>query len=255
MKYLLVLFICLFTTATSYGQAFAITDFTSVGDLLQEDIGSSGDVTTDMMLLGGEIDYVVTSNNGNSRIAVTMEQFFIGTDVDGSIEYTWDGVDGDPFTTDYNTVLRDLGNCGDISIDFTESTFGASVLNFDLTIEMYNSASNYISWTGLVSLADVPVNVTVNTSQFQAFGGAFDFSDLRALKVILSTESGDNLQAGINSLSWVPDIGPGAMCDPMPAAPIPTMGQWGLIVLGLLMSIFAVVVLFSQNTSTIRVRA
>ena len=237
-------------------QAFLITDFTMVGTIgVNQIIGTQGGTTADMSLLGGEIDYVVTNDNGNSSIAVDQQTFFMGGMgpsgyLSGSIEYIWDGVDGDAFNMSFNTVVASLGNCGDITIDFSgNSSSIGSILDFDMTIEMYNSVSNYISWTGPVSIADMPVSVPVNTSLFQSFGGVFDFNNVRAMRVILSTDLGSNLAADILTLSWVPDLSIDAMCDPIPAVPpIPTMGQWGIIMLGLLTMVFGIVMIRQRKT-------
>ena len=74
---------CLLAGFSLNGQAFAITDFTQVGTIGLGSVGSQGGVTTNMSLLGGEIDFVVTNDNGASNIGVNQETFFMGGDMNG----------------------------------------------------------------------------------------------------------------------------------------------------------------------------
>ena len=57
----------------------------------------------------------------------------------------------DALTTSFNTVIAALGGCGDITINIDKPP-GAVALDFDLTIEMYNSATQFISATTPVSI-------------------------------------------------------------------------------------------------------
>ena len=165
------------------------------------------------------------------------------------IEIVWDGVDGDPLNIDHSSTIAALGTCGDVSIGFDKTTFTTSQMDFDVTIEFYNSATTYITWTGPVSLLSGAVSLDVNTSQFQTVGSTFDFNNVTAIRVVLSTTNGSNLTGMIESFSWVPDLMPTTPCDPIPAAAIPTIGQWGMIILALCAAILGVVTMLWRKKS------
>ena len=87
--------------------------------------------------------------------------------------------------------------------------------------------------------------VAFNTSAFQETGPAFDFNDVRALHVIFSTMNGNGEPVVISSLDWVPDVSTdptsAPIADPNLAAGIPTLGEWGIIILGLCAAIFGLI--------------
>lgn len=239
MKYLFVFCLSIIGLQAS-SQAFLHTDFTFItGVATASDVAEQvGGFDVNGTILGGEIDYTVTSTNGTSFMSVIGTSFYMGFGSEGEIEIVWDGVDGDPFNINHSSPIVDLGACGDVSIGFDKTQFPTSQLDFDLTIEFYNSASDYITWTGPVTLLSGPLSVDVNTSMFQAVGAVFDFNNVTAIRVVLSTDDGSNVPGLIESFSWVPDLSPTASCDPLPAAPIPTLSQWGIIALFLLSLIF-----------------
>lgn len=232
MKQFFILLLSLFLSIQGFSQAFSHTDFTYItGAMTSSSPSQNGGFDTDMNILGGEIDYVVTSTNGSTNLAIVGTSFFMGGGIEGEIEIVWDGEDNDPLTIDHSSVVAALGTCGDVSIGFNKTTFTTSQMDFDVTIEFYNSAATYITWTGPVSLLSGPFSLDVNTSQFQTVGSTFDFNNVSAIRVVLSTTNGSNLTGMIESFSWVPDLSPTTPCDPMPAAAIPTIGQWGYIIL------------------------
>ena len=114
-------------------------------------IGTDEDVVTDMSLLGGELDLVVTNSNGGSFIDYFQGSIDMDSDTEGSVILEWDGIDGDATTTSFATMIADLGSCGDFTINLN-STNGTA-LNIDVTIEMYNSATQFISITDQAVLA------------------------------------------------------------------------------------------------------
>ena len=245
MKQFFILITFLFLSIQGFSQAFSHTDFTYIsGASVSSSPQQDGGFDTNINILGGEIDYVVTSTNGNTLLSVTGTNFFMGFEIAGDIEIVWDGVDGDPFNIDHSGTIAALGSCGDVSIGFNKTAFPTLQLDFDLTIEFYNSATSYITWTGPVSLLSGPLMVDVNTSQFQSVGSVFDFNNVTAIRLVLSTSNGSNVTGLIESFSWVPDLSPTTPCDPMPAAAIPTLGQWGFIILLLGCAILGYVVLF-----------
>lgn len=250
MKHISI-FLLLFISINIFSQAFSFSqDFTDIGPIstITSTISQASGKTTNASFFGGEIDYIVTSTNASSDLNVFNNTFFMGFQTAGSIEYIWDGVDADSLGIFFGNSIASLGSCGSISVDFSESSFDTATLYFNLTIEMYNSANNYISWTGPIALSDIPVTATVNTALFQSFGpSAFNFNDLRALRIVLSTENGNNLAADILSVSWVPDLSTNATCAPIPAVQVPAMGQWAVIALSLLLIVFGIIAVNQNN--------
>ena len=245
MKNIALLLIAYFSISQVQGQAFSITDFQAPLSSAVNMAGSDTDISTDVALLGGELDLLVTSNNNTSSISATDGTMFMGFQADGFVAYEWDGIDNDATMTSFATQIASLGGCGDITINFNKTTFPGSIMDFDMTIEMYNTATQFISWTGPVSITDGMLPVSVNTSLFQETGPTFDFNDLRAMRVIFSTTDGSNLATDLVSLAWVPDVSAAPACDPIIdpsiAAGIPTMGEWGIIILGLSAMVFGLV--------------
>lgn len=253
MKYLFFIFCITFFSFQASSQAFSLSDFTFITGVATASGTAEqvGNFDANVGILGGEIDYTVTSTNGNSFMAITGSQFYMGFESEGEIEIVWDGVDGDAFNIDHSAPIVDLGTCGDVSIGFNKDQFLTAPLDFDLTIEFYNSASDYVTWTGPVSLLNGPLSVDVNTSMFQTVGATFDFNNVTAIRLVLGTTSGSNVPGLIETFSWTPDLSPTTPCDPLPAAPIPTLSQWGLIALLLLSLIFGTLAISRRRSYSV----
>jgi hypothetical protein len=246
-------FFCLISFSYQASSQFSITDFTFItGANTNSGIAEQvGGFDANVGILGGEIDYTVTSTNGTSFMAITATEFYMGFQSEGEIEIVWDGVDGDAFNIDHSSPIVDLGTCGDVSVGFNKVQFLTVPLDFDLTIEFYNSATDYITWTGPVSLLSGPQTVDVNTSLFQTVGATFDFNNVTAIRIVLGTTDGSNVPGLIESFSWVPNLSPTTPCDPIPAAPIPTLSQWGLIALLLLSLIFGTLAIARRRSHSV----
>ncbi len=211
---IILFFLCVLTTVELSSQAFSIVDptFTGLAASVASTTNSETDIATDASLLGGELDLVVTNSNGGSFIDYFEGIIDMDSDTEGSVILEWDGIDGDATTTSFSTMIADLGSCGDFTINLN-STNGIA-LNIDVTIEMYNSATQFISITDQAVLAPMTTTAyTVNTSAFQATGPSFDFNNLTALRIIFPNLSG--VDFSIVSIAWVPDVSANADCDPI----------------------------------------
>ena len=209
-----ILLLFMLVSATLSSQAFSITDPTITG--LSASVaaapGSDTDVVTDMSLLGGELDLVVTNSNGGSFLTYlegTVDSEFGTT---GSILLEWDGIDGDATTTSFSTIIADLGSCGDFTINFSNSSLGDQMI--DVTIEMYNDQNTFIALTETVTLMGQGMTAyTANTSLFQSTGTTFNFNSVTAIRILIDIDSNS---FDINSVAWVPDVSPTAACAPIP---------------------------------------